>query len=172
MDNKTDNAKNEDIRKLGELIEGIDVAMMTTVDHDGSLHSRPMATQQMEFDGDLWFFTDDTTLKVREVERDHKVNLSYADAGSNRFVSVSGNAELVKDRAKMEELWSPMVKAWFPKGIEDPNIVLMKVSVVRAEYWDAPSSKLVALAGFVKSLATGERYNGGENETIDFSSAQ
>ena len=78
----------------------------------------------------------------------------------------------MKDRAKMEELWSPMVKAWFPKGIEDPNIVLMKVHVEKAEYWDAPSSKLVALVGFVKALATGERYEGGENKTIDLSKGE
>ncbi|MEO5929952.1 MAG: pyridoxamine 5'-phosphate oxidase family protein [Candidatus Kapaibacterium sp.] len=164
----TPDGENEHINKLGELIKDIRFAMLTTICDDGSLRSRPMTTQEMEFDGDLWFFTSDATPLVGEVKKENHVNVSYADADDNRYVSVSGVGEMVHDRKKIEELWNPAYKAWFPKGLEDPNIALIKVHVENAEYWDSPSSKLVALAGFVKALATGKQYDGGgEHEKLE-----
>lgn len=156
-----------DIKKLGELIQGIDFAMLTTVDEDGTLRSRPMGTQEIEFDGDLWFFTRDDSEKVQEIKQEEQVNLAYADPSHNRYVSVSGWAELVRDRQKIEELWKPIYKAWFPDGLDDPNLALLKVHVEKAEYWDAPNSVVVQLVGFVKALATGKEYEGGENKKIN-----
>lgn len=167
MDNKA--GRTEALKKLGEMIEGIDFAMLTTVERDGTLRSRPMSTQQVEFDGDLWFFTSASTPKVDEVERDERVNVSYAKPEDQRYISVSGTARIVRDRAKIEELWSPALKAWFPKGVEDPDIALLKVSVEQAEYWDSPSSAMMHLFGFVKALATGQSYQPGENEKINLS---
>ncbi len=159
--------RQEAIEKLNALIEDIDFAMLTTADTDGVLRSRPMSTQKAEFDGDLWFFTSDKTHKVEEIERDNRVNASYAKPEDNVYVSVSGTAEINKDRAKMEELWNPILKAWFPKGLDDPTICLLKVNVEQAEYWDSPSSTLVQIAGFVKALVTGKRADSGENEKIN-----
>ena len=159
--------RNEAIKKLGELIEGIDFCMLTTMD-GGHLRSRPMSTQQFEFNGDLWFFTSDKTHKVEEIEADNRVNVAYSKPDDNCYVSVSGAAEIVKDRAKIEELWSPIHKAWFPEGIDDPHLCLLKVSVEQAEYWDAPSSKIVQLVGLVKALATGQEADYGENEKLTF----
>ena len=159
--------REESIKKLHGLIEGIDFAMLTTVDTDGVLRSRPMSTQEVEFDGTLWFFTSDKTHKVEEIEKDNRVNASYAEPKDNVYVSVSGTASVVKDRAKMEELWNPILKAWFPDGLETPGICLLKVDVEQAEYWDSPSSTLVQIAGFVKAMVTGQRANGGENEKIN-----
>ena len=159
--------REEAIEKLNSLIEDIDFAMLTTVDTDGVLRSRPMSTQEAEFNGTLWFFTSDKTHKVEEIERDNRVNASYAKPEDNVYVSVSGAASITKDRAKMEELWNPILKAWFPKGLDDPNICLLKVDVEQAEYWDSPSSTLVQIAGFIKALATGQRADGGENEKIN-----
>src|SRR3954463_2099466 len=136
-----------DVQKLAKLIKGIKVAMLTTQDDDGTFRSRPMATQDEEFDGTLWFFTQIDSHKVTEIDRQHQVNLSYADSGDNRYVSISGLATLVRDRAKIDELWSPVLKAWFPDGKDDPNIALLRVDVQKAEYWDAPSSTLVKLVG-------------------------
>ncbi len=158
---------NDTIKKLGELIKDIRFAMLTTAEADGTLRSRPMATQQVEFDGDLWFMTGNDTDKVEEVQHDRNVNISYADPGDNRYVSVSGTAQLVHDREKIKEFWNPFYKAWFPEGQDDPNIVLLKVEVSQAEYWDSPSSKMVQLVGFVKALATGKEYDGGKNEKIN-----
>nr|MBA2736564.1 pyridoxamine 5'-phosphate oxidase family protein [Pyrinomonadaceae bacterium] len=130
------------------------------------LRSRPMQTQEFDFDGDLWFFTSSKTHKTDEIEKDRRVNVSYAAPDSNTYVSVSGTAEIEKDRAKIEELWNPIYKAWFPEGLEDPNLILLKVTVEQAEYWDSPSSTIVQIAGFVKALVTGERADGGEHEKI------
>lgn len=163
MDDRQDN-----IKKLHDLIKDIRFAMLTTVEEDGTLRSRPMATQEFEFDGDLWFFTSADAPKVKEAQHDRHVNVSYSDPHNQKYVSVSGKAELVSDRAKIEELWNPLFKAWFPDGLDDPNLALLKVNVDKAEYWDSPSSKVVRLLGFAKALATGKPIgNPGDNAKID-----
>jgi general stress protein 26 len=160
--------KQNDAEKLIKLIKGIRVAMLTTQDEDGSLRSRPMETQpEKEFDGTLWFFTHASTHKTQEIERDQHVNLSYAEPSDNRYVSVSGRARLVREKEKISELWSPILKAWFPRGKDDPETALLKVDVDKAEYWDAPSSTIVKLAGFAKALVTGKEYNPGQNRKLN-----
>jgi general stress protein 26 len=161
------------LEQLREKIDGIRIAMLTTVEEDGSLHSRPMATQETESDGDLWFFTAAGSPKTGEIRRDHRVNLSYADPDDQRYVSVSGTARVVRDPAKAKELWNPLLKAWFPKGLDDPELALLRVEVEKAEFWDAPSGKMVQLAGFLKALATGKRYEAdpGEHEKIELAGA-
>jgi general stress protein 26 len=161
------NADNDNVKKLAKLIKGIEVAMLTTQDDDGTFRSRPMATQQTEFDGTLWFFTHASAHKVQEIDREHQVNLSYADPGGNRYVSVSGLATLVRDRTKIDELWSPVLKAWFPDGKDDPDAALLRVDVNKAEYWDAPSSTLVKLVGFTKAVLTGKEYRPGDNQKLN-----
>src|SRR5690242_12096343 len=98
MENQTKTNPRPDVQKLGELIKGIQYAMLTTQDEQGFLRSRPMATEEISFDGDLWFFTDAETPKVSEILQNNQVNVSYADPDSDRFVSVSGRAEVVRDR--------------------------------------------------------------------------
>ena len=161
------NTRQESIEKLKELIEDIDFCMLTTVD-GGHFRSRPMSTQEFEFDGDLWFFTSDNTHKVAEIQQDDRVNVAYSKPDDSRFVSVSGRGEIVKDRAKIEGLWSPVLKAWFPDGLEDPTLCLLLVKVEEAEYWDQPSGMIVQTLGFIKALATGSELNTGENEKIRF----
>jgi general stress protein 26 len=158
--------RQESISKLNDLIKEIQFAMLTTID-GGSLRSRPMQTQDVEFDGDLWFFTSSKTHKAEEIEKDDRVNVAYAAPDSNTYVSVSGTAKIVKDKEKIDEYWNDILKAWFPEGKDAPDLVLLKVSVEQAEYWDAPSSTIVQIAGFVKALVTGERADGGENRKID-----
>ncbi len=158
--------QDEAVRKLGELIKGIHIAMLTTLMPDGTLRSRPMGTQQAPFDGQLWFFTDADSGKVYEIAGEHHVNLSYADPGNNRYVSISGLASVVDDRAKARELWSPVHKAWFPNGVDDPTLRLLRVDVNQAEYWDGPSGKVTQLIGMAKAALTGERYQPGENEKL------
>ena len=155
------------IRKLDEMIKDIDFAMLTTVAEDGSLHSRPMSTQRAEFDGNLWFFTQASAPKVGEIEHEQRVNVSYAKPESQRYVSVSGRATVVRDRAKIKELWSPELKAWFPGGADDPDLALLKVAVERAEYWDSPSSAVAHAISFVKAMVTGQPADPGENEKIE-----
>jgi general stress protein 26 len=162
MNNQTDREK---IEKLRDLIKDIDIAMLTTVDEDGTLRSRPMGTQQTEFDGDIWFFTSLDTAKVSEVQRENEVNVSYAAPDKNRFVSVSGKAVLLNDRAKMKELWSPIYKAYFPDGLDDPKLRLLKIKVEKAEYWDTPGGIVSVIIGFAQALA-GKESEMGENEKL------
>ncbi len=158
--------RDESINKLKELLEGIDFCMLTTID-EGHLRSRPMSTQEFEFDGDLWFFTSEDTHKIDEIQKDNRVNVAYSKPNDNTYVSVSGRAEVVKDRAKIDELWSPVLKAWFPEGKDDTKLCLLKIPVEQAEYWDAPSSSIVQLFGMVKAIATGTEADYGENKKLD-----
>jgi general stress protein 26 len=159
-------SRDEQIQKLGELIKDIRIAMLTTALPDGSLRSRPMATQETRFDGTLWFFTQSDAGKVHEIEDDTHVNISYADPKSQTYVSVSGRARVNRDRAKIKELWSAPLRAWFPDGSDDPQIALLQVEVETAEYWDSSSSAMVHLIGMVKAVTTGQSYEPGENEKI------
>ncbi len=162
MEHKTHDEK---IEKLGELIKDIDIAMLTTIDEDGSLRSRPMGTQQVEFDGDLWFITAIDTGKTSEILRENRVNVSYAKPDDNRYVSVSGTAVLINDKAKIDELWSPIYKAYFPEGKDDPRLRLIKVKVEKAEYWE--SLGLVStIIGFTQAML-GKESDIAENEKIN-----
>ena len=104
---------------------------------------------------------------VEEVERERHVNVSYAKPDDQRYVSVSGKARLVRDPEKTRELWNPAYKAWFPGGLDDPQLALLKITVERAEYWDSSQSAFVHLVGFIKAVATGEAYRPGENEKLN-----
>lgn len=154
--------------KVLSLIKDAHIAMMATRGEDGHLHSRPMGTKTVEFDGNLWFFTDIDSPKVIEIRRDPQVLVTYSDESKQNYVSVSGTAEVVQDAAKTKELWSEAMRTWFPKGAEDPKIGLIKVKVEGAEYWDSPSSTMLYAYGYLKAVTTGERPNGGENATVRF----
>lgn len=167
MKSKAKSSRYGNIRKLGQLIQGIRVAMLTSLEHDGHLHSRPMVTQQTDFDGSLWFFTRHHTPKVNEVERDHQVSVTYVDSEQNRYITVSGAAEVVDDRQKAAEMWSPFHRAWFPRGLADPELRLLRVEVEHAEVWDAPSSAFVRIVGFAKALLTRKEYYPGRSEKLD-----
>jgi general stress protein 26 len=136
------------VAKLNELIKGIEFAMLTTIRPSGRLHSCPMATTEAEGDGVLWFFSGNNTEKVEAIKTDPRVNLAYSDASSQRYVSITGNAEPVRDHVKAKELWKPLYNAWFPMGLQDPNLILLKVNIQVAEYWDATAGSMVLLAGF------------------------
>ncbi len=159
--------REEMIQKVGDLIKDIKMAMLTTEAEDGVLRSRPMATQNSPFDGTLWFFTSASSGKVSELDWNPEVNLSYAEPSDTKYVSISGNGEIVRDRVKMEALWNDIYQAWFPQGLNDPDVCLLRVEVSTAEYWEAKSGKMVRLFGYVKALATGERAQGGEHASMD-----
>lgn len=143
------------MKKVGELLKDVRIAMLTTVADDGSLRSRPMGTQAGEFTGELWFFTSDDSGKVSEIGREHQVGLSYANPEKNSYVSITGTAQVIHDRAKAKELWTPLLKAWFPQGLDDPKLALLRVDVQSADYWDSPSSKMVSLYRLAKAAVTG-----------------
>jgi general stress protein 26 len=153
--------------KLWSLMKGIQFAMMTTED-GAHLRARPMAASQQGFDGTLWFFTHASSHKVVEVGADQRVGITYADPGHQNYVSLSGHAALVTDKASIEAHWSESVRTWFPQGKSDPDIALLKVTIEAAEYWDAPNSKMVLAYGYVKAVLTGEAPHPGENKKVSF----
>lgn len=158
------------LEKIRELIADQKVAMLTTRDERGELHSRPMWTQQADFDGQLWFFTSRSTRKVRELDEAHEVNVSYSNPDQDAYVSLAGRAELVEDDRKARELWSPAYRAFFPDGLNDPDVALLRVDVSEAEYWDAPSSRMVQVLGFAKGVLTGQRADVGEHARVELDS--
>jgi general stress protein 26 len=162
--------KNQDLSKLRELIEKIELAMMVTQDGE-DLRARPMTTSQMDEDGHLWFFTNEFSSKTGEILNHEEVNLSYADKESNSYVSISGKASIVHDQKKVDELWHPILKAWFPKGKDDPDMALIRVIPYQSEYWDSNSNKMVQLFKIAKAIIKGETYQDqareDENKKID-----
>src|SRR5437762_2686733 len=100
---ETKQQTNEQLEKVGDMIEEIRIAMLTTVDEQGNLVSRPMAAIQVDEDGTVWFFTKRTSPKLDQIENNqHKVNLSFADVSDATYVSVSGKAQELDDRAKVD----------------------------------------------------------------------
>jgi len=136
------------VAKLNELTSGIDIATLTTIRADGTLHSCPMAVHAAEPDGAIWFLTGANTEKVEAVRSDHHVNLAYSDPATQRYVSVTGNCELVRDHVKAKELWRPHYNEWFPNGLNDPNLILLKIYVQDVEYWQGAESRMLRLTGF------------------------
>lgn len=152
------------IEKLGDLIKDIQVTMFTTSGGRG-LRSRPMFTQEVPFDGDLWYLTAADSEVVREIQEGSEVLLTYSHPGQQEHIAVNGLVEVLNDRARIREMWRPAMKVWFPEGEDDPTIRLIRVSVTRAEYWDAPSGP-VRFLQFVKAFATGQQMEGGDHETV------
>ncbi|HEY8607200.1 MAG TPA: pyridoxamine 5'-phosphate oxidase family protein [Noviherbaspirillum sp.] len=155
-----------DLQQVAELVEEIKFAMMTTEEIDGTLRSRPMSTMQMDSDGCLWFFTAMSSPKMDEVDQHRQVNLSYARPDKQDYLSISGTCEMVRDKDKMQALWTPWVKPWFPQGVDDPDLVLLKVTITEAEYWMAPGSAAKRLYGLAKGIMTGNTDALGDNRKI------
>lgn len=156
--------KQQSIDKIESLLKSLKTGMMTTL-AGKELHSRPMMYQEFDKKAhELWFFTGKTTGKAHEIENDSRVNISFSNFDSNSYLSIYGEAEIVDDKAKEKELWNPLLKAWFPEGLEDPNLVLIRVRMQSAEYWDSNSSALVQLVGFAKAILTGKPYEASPSE--------
>jgi general stress protein 26 len=165
---------NEKLGQLYELIDDIEIALMTTRRADGSLVSRPMATQARAEGSDLWFVTNAETAKIDELETDPNVNLAYYKNGTYEFVSVSGIARLSRDPARIRQLYSPDWRAWFGDeggarngGPEDPRLVLVLVEAHSATYLKAKHGKVVTLFNVVKGAVTGERPNVGSKGDLN-----
>ena len=148
-----------EITKLAELARGIRIAMLTTVDEEGHFVSCPMAQQEVEFDGDLWFFAERDSRVVHNVALDPHVGVTLTS--NDTWISIDGEAEIVQDAAKAADLWNSWVEAWLPQGPDDPNVVLIKVTGHGAEYWDSPGGRVASIVSFAKAKITGKRYDAG-----------
>ncbi|UJR33876.1 hypothetical protein I4U23_021297 [Adineta vaga] len=163
----------KEFEKLFKIIHNVKFAMLTTVNEDGTLHSRPMVNKQADsFHGELWFFTQRSAHKVTELKKgSEEVNVSFSDPEHQSYVSISGRADLVDDNTKKQDLWNDSLKTWVPKGLDDPDLTLLRIHIVEAEYWDASASIMKKLYGLAKASILGDHSTlAGENKKLTLSS--
>ena len=141
---------------VAELVERAQICMLTTMTATGQHVSRPMGLQEVEFDGDLWFFAYEDSDKVTQLRAHPEVNVSFSNDKQSEWTSISGRAETVHDTTKVDELWSAPLKTWFPDGKDTPGLTLIRVEADSAEYWESSSSKVVRLIGAARAAATGD----------------
>jgi general stress protein 26 len=156
----SDAHQDEGTATVARLIKGIRVAMLTHADGQGRLLSHPMATQDVEFDGDILFIAERDSAQVQDLLARERPNVNVAYSSSSTWVSVTGTAEVVEDVAKLSELWNTFTDAWLEGGPDNPNNVLLRVRAESAHYWDTPGAKVTQLANLVKAKVTGERIEG------------
>ncbi|GGE29409.1 general stress protein [Agaricicola taiwanensis] len=166
MVSQTDRAQT-DTARVWDIIEKIDIGMLTTI-AGGLLRARPMSSHIERDTNSIFFLTDASGSKDDELVQDPRACLSYSEPKTNTYLSVSGTAAVVRDTPKISALWDKDAEAFWPNGPEDPNIRLIRFQPQRAEFWDGPSSSLVAGLEMLTASATGERPDMGENRKVAF----
>lgn len=150
----------ESLKKFKKLVHDINVCMFIT-NSEKKDHTRPMATIEIEDNGTLWFFTDIRSIKVEEVSNSQTVHLVYAHPGKESYLDLWGHAAVITEKPIIKDKWSPIVKAWFPNGVDDPNIALLKVQPTNAYYWDAETGKMISFLKIAISAVTGKKLSEG-----------
>jgi general stress protein 26 len=148
------------------MIRDVNVCMFTTSDDRGKLSSRPMSTAHIDEESNIWFFTNEYAEKVQDVSKDNSVNLIYAHPGKNTYINIKGYCKVLIDKDSMKALWNPLMKAWFPRGLDDPKLCLLKVVTEEASYWNNSAYKMQVLAGMLKAIVKGEKYEEDNMEKI------
>ncbi|HET7269131.1 MAG TPA: pyridoxamine 5'-phosphate oxidase family protein [Oleiagrimonas sp.] len=164
---KIETGNNDSLRKLGELINDSEVAMLTTHAADGSMVSRPLQTLKLDAEGELVFFTAANSPKVEELTDASDVNLAYADHANKRYVSVRGRTRIDRDRDTIDELWSSVQKVFFPEGRNDPNLAVLHVRVRDASYWEAADNFALRALEFSRAVLSKEPSDLGKQGHID-----
>lgn len=159
MGNTKDLTDEKAIEKIRELADGQICLMCTVV--NGEIVSRPMGTQDVDEEGHIWFFSAKNSEKNQQIHSNDKVYLMYKDESKNHYLSLNGHAETLVDRQKIEEYWSPLAKAWFEEGKDDPNLSLIKFTPEEGHYWDTKNGKLVTMLKIAVAAITGHHADGG-----------
>jgi general stress protein 26 len=156
IDRKEQLSGEEALEKIRELLKNFPIAFMVTVD-SGEVTARPIGVvgDHAAFDGSLWFITDKRSRKVRAIESGASTTLLFQHDKEGAYLHLIGQASVVDDRARLEELYTTLQRTWFPKGLDDPDITLLRFDAVEARYWDSHDSLVRLAAGFVKSVVTG-----------------
>lgn len=128
---------------------------------------RPMGINKIDDDGTMWFFTKASSYKIEEIEESKKVSIAITSESNNNYLMIHGIAILVNDKTKMKELWSTILKVWFPLGLDDTDMALIKVTPKEVNYWDSSSNKMVVLFNMLKAIVTGKEYAEGEHGKIN-----
>ena len=163
------NDSKSDHNTLWDLIKGIRFGMLTHRHNDGMLHSHPLTTQNKSLDKGsvLYFFIFEKSELASGLRQDGNVNVSYASPDDDSYVSIAGQARVTREPAKVEQLWSPAAKDWFPGGPTDPDLALLTVEIGHAEYWDVEESKMKQLFKMAKAALTGEHPHLGKHKEVN-----
>lgn len=144
----------EAIDKIKEIVEETDIGMLCTNLTDMPISTCPMSMQQVEENGDIWFFSSGDSNHNQDIRKDNRVQLIYSNPSKYSFLSIYGTAEILYDRQKIDELWDSIEKVWFPNGKDDPNLTLLRFTPEQGYYWDTKSSKMVGFLKMAASLVT------------------
>lgn len=161
MSNTKDLYDEKAVEKIKKLVKDITSCMFCTKVTDIPFRTRPMATVDVDEEGNLWFFSSTSSDKNDEIKNDDLVQLLYAKNSDSHFLTVTGRAKILKDHSKIDELWSSMIKAWFPDGKDDPDLSLIKVVPEEAHYWDTVHGKMITLLKIATAVASGNRVDEG-----------
>ena len=157
--------KSAEQTQLGEMIKDMSVAMLTTFDEEeGLLKSFPMSPLEMCEQGAIWFLTDSNSSKVKHLQ---VINLAFSNEPESTYVSISGHGEMINDQARIEDLWTPFARPWFPKGVDSENLVLLKFVPHTAEFWDAPNSKMVRMLAMAASIVAAKPIGMGNHGNLN-----
>lgn len=158
---------NQNIEKLIEMVKDVRICMLITNEKKAeNLSGRPMSIAKIDDDGTMWFFTKESSYKVNEIEESKKVSIAITNESTNNYLMINGTATLTSDKTKMAALWNSIMKAWFPLGLDDPDMALIKVVPNEVNYWDSSSNKMVVLFNMLKAIVTGKEYDEGEQGKI------
>ncbi len=156
--NLSDNAA---VKKIQELVDASPICLFATQLSSKPLSIRPMGTMKVDSEGHLWFFSNKFSSKNKEIQDDAHVHLFYANNNDSEYLSIYGEAEILTDRKKIEELWNPIVRAWFHDGKTDADITLIKVNPEEAYYWDTRHNKMISLLKIFAGAVTGHNMDDG-----------
>ena len=165
MNDTNENIKNlhdkEAVEKIQKLAKSANICMFTTNLTELPLTSVPMATQEVDDEGNLWFLSGKNSHKNQHIQSDPRVQLFYTNTGSSEFLSVYGNGTITTDREEIEKLWTPIAKAWFTEGKDDPDLTVIKITPEEAYYWDTKNSKAVSMLKILAATVTGKTMDDG-----------
>ncbi len=151
----------EGLKKLKAIAEDTNTCMMCTNLEKIPFETRPMATQEVDEDGNIWFFSALDSYKNKEILADNRVQLIYSQPSKTHYLTVYGHAKIIKDREKTDELWNIFAKTWFQEGKDDPKLTLLKIVPERVHYWDTQHGKFVTLFKIALGAITGKTMDGG-----------
>lgn len=153
MDENLNNT--EAIQKIKEIAGKVKIAIFCTDLTKIPIHSRPMSVQDIDDEGNLWFISSSDSNKHFEIKQDNQVQLFFSNINSSQYLSVYGYAYIFRDQKKIEELWSPIAKAWFEEGKKNPKVTVIKVAPADAYYWDTKYGKAITLLKMASAAVFG-----------------
>ena len=154
------------VDKIKELVKSEQMCLFTTQLSTIPLSTRPMSAMEADKEGNIWFFSAKSSDKNEHILADPRVQLFFSNSSNYEFLSVYGTAAITEDREKIEKYWTPMIKAWFQNGKDDPEITLIKVTPKEAYYWDTKNNKAISMLKIFTSVVTGKTMDDGVEGTL------